>query len=260
MFKTQRHEQILKYLDEFNLLTIKKAIELLGASEPTVRRDFNFLSKKNMAKRFRGGLQSLQETPNQMVPFAIRQLKQSVEKESIAKEAIRLLKPGDVIFVDGGTTTFHLGLVLPNIELRVITNSLRLAAILEERTELNPSLEVSITGGLLYRKSGILLGPNTEKGISQYHADFAFISAGGVNENGIYNTNELVTETERVMISNADQTVVLADHSKIGKKAMCHVCGLDQINILITDASSSNDAVLAKIQDSGVKVLKTNAI
>lgn len=257
MLQLQRHEQILNFLSQNEFITIDNAAELCDASAPTIRRDFNLLAKMELAIRFRGGLRSTKQSPNQMMPFALRQLRQSSEKQALAYEAVKLLEPGNVILIDGGTTTFHLGLCLPNIEIRVITNSLRLAAMLEERNEEHSKLEISLTGGLLYKKSGILLGPNTEAGISQYHADFAFLSVGGLDESGIYNTNELVTETERVMIRNADKVIILADYSKIGKKSMCHVCSISDIDILITNDWPANNDMLSKLQESDVKIIKT---
>jgi DeoR/GlpR family transcriptional regulator of sugar metabolism len=258
MIQIQRHEQILKHLAKKDYLSVTEAINLFAASPATIRRDFNRLARQKLAQRFRGGLKAVQKTSSGMVPFALRQLQYSAEKEALARQAVKLLKPGNVILIDGGTTTFHLGMCLPDISLRVITNSLRLAAMLEERNEEQSSLEISLTGGLLYKKSGILLGPNTEAGLSQYHADFAFLSVGGINEAGIYNTNELVTETERVMIDNADKVVILADHSKIGKQAMCHVCSLEEIDILISNDWPQNDKIFKSFEDSGIEIVKVS--
>lgn len=167
-----------------------------------------------------------------------------------------LIKLGCVIFVDGGTTTSHLGSCLRGGHLRIITNSLRLAAILEDSFAVKSGPEVFMTGGFLHLKSGFLLGPKAEASIAQYHADIAFLSAGGVDENGIYNNNELVTELEKVMMKNALKTVVLADCSKIGRRSMCHVCNLGNIDILITNKLPENSDILSKIRSSGVEVIE----
>lgn len=257
MSRILRCQQILKYLNANEYLFVDEAVKLLDSSAPTIRRDFNYLAQNKLAERFRGGLKRIKLAPGQMVPFVVRQFQQSTEKHLIAQEAVKLIRSGYIIFIDGGTTTFHLAMYLPNIQLRVITNSLRLANILEEKSEEYPNLEISLTGGLLYKKSGILLGPNTESSVAQYHADFAFLSVGGIDDEGIYNTNELVSGTERVMIQNANKVVVLADHSKLGRKAMCRVCGLDKIHILITNYYPPHRNFLNKIKNAGIHVIET---
>ena len=191
-----------------------------------------------------------------MLPFTLRQREHSSAKLHLARQAVTLLKPGEVLMIDGGSTTFHMGACLPSFPLRVITNSLHLATVLEERARTQPSLEVYLTGGCLYPNSGLLVGPGAQSTVAQYHANWAFLSVGGVTQEGLFNTNELVVETERRMIANADRVVVLADHSKIGQQAMCHVCGLDQIDYLITDAAAATADILARFQDAGLTIVE----
>ena len=138
----------------------------------------------------------------------------SIEKQSIGRLAAGLLREGDVAFIDGGTTTYQMADYLPNIRLRIITNSLRLATRLESRMHGLSGLEVFLTGGLLYPRSGLLVGSGARQTIEQYHANWAFLSAGGVNEQGVFNTNEWVVDSERAMIGRAEKSVVMADHSK----------------------------------------------
>ncbi len=89
--------------------------------------------------------------------------------------------------------------------MRIITNSVGLVAQLEARGKMHPQLEIYVTGGVLYPRSGLLLGPRTEASISEYHAHWAFLSAGGMTERGSFNTNELVVGTERAMIRSAGE-------------------------------------------------------
>ena len=78
---------------------------------------------------------------------------------------------------------------------------------------------------------------------------------GGLTDQGLYNTNERVAEAERSMIRHADQVAVLADHSKIGNYAMCAVCGLEEVDILITDADPERSTLLPRLREAGITIL-----
>lgn len=255
MLSARRHELILEKLAERDYLTVVEAQELLNASAATVRRDFADLSDQGIIERVRGGVRPLRRSTERMIPFALREKRYSIQKRALAKRAVALLRSGQVVFIDGGTTTFHLGLCLPNLDLRIVTNSLRLANLLEERCIEHPELEIFITGGFLYTKSGILLGPNTETALAQYHAHWAFLSIGGGDASGIYNTNELVMKSEQVMMEHADKVVVLADRSKIGQQAMCQISDWGHIDILITEDWPAHRSLLAAIRQQGVEVI-----
>ncbi len=255
MLQRQRQDKILKYLAEHDYLTVNQAVKMLKASPATVRRDFSDLASSNVVERVRGGIrQRLSGDTN--LPFALRAEHEAKEKDALARRAVELLAPGNVVFIDGGTTTARMALCIPDIDLRLITNSLRIGSILEERAEAKQRLEIFLTGGYLYTKSGILLGPNTEEYLRHYHADIAFLSVGGIDADGISNTTELVVNSERVMIENAERVVILADHTKVGRRVMCRVCDLAPVDYLITDEWPENDDVLHSIETLGVEVIR----
>lgn len=254
MLKAERRDRILGYLAERSLLAVKDAVRLLDVGELTVRRDFNALAAEGLAERIRGGIRL--ERQADMQPFGLREVSHGPAKTAIGRRAAGLLQDGDTVFIDGGTTTYQVADFLPNCRLRVITNSLRLAARLESRLHVLPKLELFVTGGLLHPNSGLLVGPGARQSLEQYHADWAFLSAGGVNAQGIFNTNEPVVDSERVMIAQAEKVVVMADHSKIGRHAMCHVCKLDAIDMILTDADEANEVMLQQISDEGIQVIR----
>lgn len=233
MTKRERHERILRLASERGTVYVDRVSRETGASLPTLRRDFAELSQSGAIERVRGGIRVVRKEGS--TSFLMREVQHSDAKARIARRAVRLLRPGDVVFVDGGTTTFHVSFCLPPIPLRVITNSLRLASALDDPAQRHPEWEVYLTGGFLQHGSSLLTGPGTLHALDFYHADWAFLSVGGITEQGMFNTSEAVVETERKMIERADNTIVLADQSKLGKRAMCRVCGVDQISYLITD-------------------------
>lgn len=254
--KNHRHDQILKLLAKVGSLTVEQAVEQFAASLATVRRDFNELADAGLVQRVRGGIRLLEG--DQSRPFSFREIQFREEKLMIARQAATMLAPGNVVFIDGGTTTLQLASCLPPIPLRVITNSLRLAAAMESSASNRATQELFLTGGFLFPGSGLLVGPSAQNGLSQYHANWAMLSVSGISESGFYNDNEHVVESERVMIANADRVVVLADHSKIGKHAMCHISDLTQIDVLVTDANPTSHPQLREFQDAGVEVVTVN--
>lgn len=254
MRQRERLGRITAHLAKNEWLSVEEAVSLFAASPATVRRDFATLAGEGRAERERGGVRAMPSNSGTMSPFSFREGSYSIEKDLIAAQAVSLLRPGDVIIVDGGTTTFHMARHLPAFTLRLITNSTALAAYADER-HASASLEIFLTGGFLHPKSHLLTGPGAVTGLRDYHADWAFLSAGGVCADGVYNNNERAVELERVMAANSDRVVILADHSKIGKQAMCRVCGLERIHTLITDFVPETSGRLREIEGSGVKVV-----
>ena len=108
-------------------------------------------------------------------------------------------------------------------------------------------------------RTGLLIGPQAKASLAQYHANWAFISVAAISENGIFNSNELVVENEQGMIANADRTVILADHTKLGKRSMCRICGLDQVSVLITNATEDQRPFLDEVRSQGVEVIAVGA-
>lgn len=235
MIQLERHEHILEYLTKHRFLNVEQANGLLGASAATIRRDFNELAERGLAQRTRGGLRRLDQVEDGALPYAFRAERFADEKASIAREAMTLLEPGAVVFVDGGTTTYHIARFVPEFPLTLITNSLRLAAALGDRHPQSKNLDVILSGGALHPEAGLLVGPQTTRTLAEYHADWAFISPGGIDAHGIYNTNEDAAASERVMMKQATKVVVLADPGKLDRATMCRVSGLDAVDVVVTD-------------------------
>ncbi|RMD77057.1 MAG: DeoR/GlpR transcriptional regulator [Lentisphaerae bacterium] len=235
MIPAQRRAKILETLRHTNFLSLKDAVELIGASEATIRRDFKYLEKTGSIRCVRGGVSLAEQNQDEALPYPLRTQLLSSAKVQIARQAVRLMTPPQTCFIDGGTTPAAMAEFIPDEEIRIITNSLRFVRNMEDRTINWNKLEIYVAGGFYYGKSGILLGPPTERYVQEHHADIAFISAAGYGEDGIYNTTELVRNIEQAMITNADKVVLLADHTKFGRRSMCHVAPLDVVDYLVID-------------------------
>lgn len=256
MNKWERHEHILRLAGERGMIYLDRAVQATGASIPTIRRDFEELSKTGAVERVRGGIRVVRKEGN--LPFNMREVQHSEAKTAIAREAVRLLKAGDVLFIDGGTTTYHMCFCLPAIPLRIITNSLRLSAHLDHPAHRQSDWEVYLTGGFMQHDSSMLTGPGTLHSLDFYHADWAFLSIGGITAEGLYNNSEAVVETERKMIERSDRTVILADQSKLGKRAMCRVCPIDPIDRLITDPPQGRSLIEESLKKAGCKIVHSD--
>ena len=256
MIQQQRYAEILAHLNEHEFLSVEDAVTLIAASPATVRRDFNQMTLENLVDRTRGGIRRKKIWANGLTPYALRAARHAREKHALARKAVTLLRPGDVIMVDGGTTTFHITDCLPDFPLRIITNSLHLASTLgEQRFGGKAAVDVFLSGGHLYPQSGQLIGPQARASIAQYYANWVFLSVGGIDGESFYYSNELVVETEQAMMANADKVVILADHSKIGARAMCHLCELDRADILITDTRMEHESMYERIREAGVEII-----
>ena len=241
MTQSQRHISILEYLEKQGELVVEEACKLYDASPATIRRDFNDLADQGLAAKTWGGLikRSDTERVNGMLPLTYRQGQYTLEKSKIAEKAASFVQDGDVIIIDGGTTTFHMAPFLANKRIRVITNSIIIAYQIDQDKTEKQGAEVFVTGGILYPESGLLVGPQTNANIRQYNANWTFLSAGAVNSEGPTNSNQLVVESEQAMIEQSDKVVLLADSSKFGKRNMCKVCDWSDIDFLISDVTNS---------------------
>jgi len=252
MKKNERHDRILHLAGERGMIYLDRAAQATGASLPTIRRDFAELADAGSVERIRGGIRVSRKEEN--MPFNMREVQRSKEKSAIACKAAQSLRGGDVLFIDGGTTTYHMCFHLPRVPLRIITNSLRLSAYLDDPAHRHPDWEMYLTGGRVQHGSSMLTGPGTVHSLNFYHANWAFLSVGGMTLDGLYNTSEAIVETERKMIEHSDRSVILADQSKIGTRTMCRVCGIDRIDRLITTAPAGRSLIEEDMRDAGLTI------
>lgn len=251
MTQGQRHRNIIDYLDEKGELVVEDACRLFEASPATIRRDFNELVEFGFAEKTWGGIikKATNGTSDTMLPLSYRQEQFIKEKIRIAEAAASFVKDGDVIIIDGGTTTFHMAPFIADKKIRVITNSIIIAYQIDKDKKSKQGAEVFITGGMLYPESGLLIGPQTNLSIKNYNAKYAFLSAGALDENGPTNSNQLVVETEQAIIQQSEKVVLLADHSKFGKRDMCRVCEWEEIDFLVTDINDVSMNLISIIEE-----------
>lgn len=232
MISAERHQRLLDALAKAPFLSIEEQARRLRTSTATIRRDFDALAAQGLARRVRGGLARLEALTPLPTSFNERRHVLAAEKERIARAAAQLVRDGETIILDGGTTTSSMAPYLAPKRITVITNSLNIADYLADHSQ----AEIFVLGGALYRPSKVMLGAPAQYALRQVIADKAFVSTGGLSLDGIGHSNSLIAETEKVMIARARYVVLLADHTKFLSGGAMKVCPWTKVARVITDA------------------------
>ena len=241
MQRLERQRALIALVERQGDVTLEEVCRSFEVSPPTARRDFSEIVARGSAEKVWGGIKrkaGTTKTPpgGDIIPSDLRETLHSAEKARIARAACALIRDGDVLIIDGGTTTLGMAAEMANRRVRILTNSLLIALQIDRLRTAKEGAEVFLTGGQLYSGSALLVGPQTVENIDSYHARWAFLSAGGLDSDGTSNTNQLVVECERAMVRRADQSVVLADSSKWGRRDMVRASLWSEVAMLITDA------------------------
>lgn len=226
----------------------------LGVSSSTVRRDVEAMEQEGVVKRTHGGVIWVGEQvpPTAARPYAFDQRMgyQLDAKRQIARAARALVQPGQTVLIDGGTTTFFLAQELLGQPLQLLTNSLPIANLFLN----DESVELILTGGLMYPRYGVLLGPMAEQMLSTLHCQTMFFSVAGVHEGALYNQNLLLVQAERQMMRQAQRVVLLADSTKFGQQALARLCDLKEIDVVVSDPDLDETHRKA-IRDAGCELI-----
>ncbi|KZN97393.1 DeoR/GlpR family DNA-binding transcription regulator [Aeribacillus pallidus] len=233
----ERKNAILQELDRTGKVKVIDFAEQFQVSQETIRRDLMILEEKGLLKRVYGGAvkKSYQGTEP---PFVQRKIVNQEAKIKIGKAAAKLISDGDTIVIDVGTTALELARSIENKkEITILTNSLPVSSVLTDL--LNQKMfsgEVLLLGGQLNPKQQSVGGRLTEKMLSQFHIDKAFISAGGVSIDGGVSDYDLTeTSVSQEMIHVSKEIILLVDHSKIGVDAFCKICPLEKVDVIVCD-------------------------
>lgn len=251
--KQDTDRKILELLNTEHVLSARDAVERLGVSGASVRRSFKRLSDLGEVRRVHGGIEELNRGMDPAYPFFLRMQWFTREKEALARRTALLLKGCRSVFIDGGTTTAHLGMMLNDPGLRIITNSLALNDIITRSCGTENGPEVILTGGRVNRKSAILIGPEAVETIGHFHADAAVISGSAIDDHSLYDNMEEAAFIQRKMIENSDRVLIMADASKFGKQAPSRVVPVEELSLIVTNFISENYRVVQRMMQKGIR-------
>lgn len=239
MWIAERQNRLQELLARRGLSDLETLARELNVSQSTVRRDLDLLVRRGLVSRTHGGAVWVGDRTSGARPYEYEQrvtFRQDA-KLAIARAARALVQPGQTILLDGGTTTYYLARELVGMPLQLVTNSLPIAGLFLS----DDSVELVVTGGLMYPRYGVLLGPLAESFISSLHSQTLFLSVAGLHDGSLYNQNLLLVKAEQRMMEQAQQTVLLVDSTKFGQQALARLCGLDDIDIVVTDAELGDE-------------------
>jgi len=252
MLVAERYEKIVSLVNERGSIRVSELSELCQVTEETIRRDLDRLEGSGRLRRSHGGAVSVKESTLQPeIPYAVREIMNADEKKRIALEAIKRISPKDRILLDASSTAWYMASDLPDIDVTVLTNSIKVATELSVKER----IEVISTGGTLAQRSLSFVGPLAERSLAAYHVDKVFLSCKGVHlERGISESNELQARIKERMIGMADEVVLLADSTKFGVQAFTHVADLSQVHVIITDKKMPKDTI-EQLENRGITVI-----
>lgn len=231
MIIKERRDRILEIVKERKYCTVNYLSQMLCVAPITIRRDLTEMERSGLIHRCFGGA-TVPDYENREVPFAVRNQSNFSVKEQLAKKAAKLIKVGDVVFLDASSTVSRMTEYLtPEHNVTVITNSTLVAEKLKEK-----HIRCYLTGGLSVENSYTLVGSLAERAISEFYANICFFSAQGIDENGtISDQSELETALRKLMIKNSQKQYFLFDSSKYGKHLAFRLGCIRDITGYITD-------------------------
>ncbi len=230
MRQAQRILKVQELFGKKEFVNFEELCRDFNASKSSIRRDLIELEAKGVLRRVHGGAISLQMR-DEGLDFSRLAVSFHDEKARIGKRAASLVQNGQTVILGGGSTVVEVAKSLSDRPIQVVTNSIPVAQVFWESKQ----VEVTLTGGYLYPRLGVQLGPICERMLHAVSADILIMGIMGVTKSGLSDSNSLIVESIRAMITCARKVVIVADRSKFGRDAMIHVADLSDIDQIVTD-------------------------
>ncbi len=250
MLNEERRRAILEILNRDGRVLVKDLAVKFDTSHVTIRNDLEVLHSRGMLHRTHGGALPLEA--GALLDPSLREKEElhRDEKQRIGEAAARLVKEGQSVVLDSGTTTTAAGRALRNYrQLTVITNAVNIAAELA-----GTPIEVILTGGVLREKSFSLVGPLAEETLRRLSADILLLGVDGFDVHfGLTTPNMLEARVNRVMMEVSRRTIVICDSSKFGRRSLSLIAPLSGLHEVITD-SHIPKSDLRMLKQAGIEV------
>jgi DeoR family transcriptional regulator, ulaG and ulaABCDEF operon transcriptional repressor len=256
MHAAEREQLILEAIEPKGFVSYRELESRLPASPATIRRDLTRLEHAGRLVRVHGGAKLAGEPEANAharllgTPFNQSITQHLAEKRAIGRAAAALCEPGEAVMIDGGTTTLQMCPHLEGLNLQVLTNSLHIVNALLPQN----GTRIVVPSGAIFREQNIILAPAGEDSMPRFHAPKLFMGAAAVGPRGVMQQDVILVAAERRLIERAEQVVLLVDSSKFTSSSGTIVCGLEDLDVLITD--DGIDETMAKaVRSAGVKLI-----
>jgi DeoR/GlpR family transcriptional regulator of sugar metabolism len=250
MLARQRKDYLLKVLKNDGQVIAKTVSRALGLSEDTIRRDLRELASEGRLQRVHGG--ALPSSPA-VLDFAGRQQLATDAKIAIGRAGAMMVRPGQVVILDGGTTTLQLAKYLPrDLQATIVTHSPTIAVALVE----HPALEVVLIGGRLFKHSVVTVGAAAVEAISRIRADLYFMGVTGIHPEAGLSTGDLEESyIKRALIASAAETYVLISAEKLDAASPYVIAAFTEVDGIIVEPSIPAESLEA-YRRAGLTVIR----
>ena len=262
----ERQNQIIEELDREGTVYTADLCKKCNVTDMTIRRDLSHLEEKGVLKRFHGGAKRVFDssqagTPHGEVQYiknpsvvntiSDRVTRNATRKDCIAQRAAELIEPGEVIFLNSGTTGLYLLRYLEGKNVRIVSNNAAIALV-----DRPADTELTITGGEHFTRTQSFVGPVAKNTLMNVVATKCLLSVSGISRaNGITCSSLQETEINNLMIQRCQgKRIVIADGSKVGASFCFISCQIRDIDILVTDRSADEEE-LEKLRSSGINII-----
>jgi DeoR/GlpR family transcriptional regulator of sugar metabolism len=245
----ERQVRIGEFLQRVEFASLEEIAAQVDASISTVRRDLTILEASGGFRRTHGGARIIAPKSDEFM-FSARDTRQLEEKEAIGRACAALIPTNRSVIMDAGTTVYHVARYLEPKAPQIITNSLPVANLFASANR----VEVVVSGGVIYPRLGVLVGPLAVEAFNKIHADVAIMSAGGISSKGITNSHGLLIDIQHAMIRGAQKVIFCLDHTKLGRHSVLPLCGLDMVDTVVTDAAAPGE-VVEELRAAGLEVV-----
>ena len=250
MLTTERKALILDRLGKEGRVIAKEFSQKLNVSEDTIRRDLRELASEGLLQRVHGGALPASRA---LADLPTRRRVSVEDKSAIAKAAAAMVKKGQIVFLDGGTTAVAVARALPlDLQATVVTHSPDVAVALLD----HPAVEIELIGGRIYKHSNVSTGAVAMESIARIHAEIYFMGVTGIHpDHGLTTGDREEAAIKRSISRQSAETIVLASSEKLGAVSAYHVVDLDQVDGLIVEKNCRADLV-EPIKKRGIAVTR----
>ncbi|MEX0685538.1 MAG: transcriptional repressor AgaR [Balneolales bacterium] len=246
----ERRNHALKALRAKGQVSVGDLSKALEVSEVTIRKDLEYLEKNNLLIRTHGGaMQKGYLIYDQHIEEKGKLY--TDEKSSIGKAAANLIEDGDSIIMDAGSTMVQVARHINSRNLTILTSGINVAMELQRLVD----VELIMLGGMVRSTSACVVGPYAEQMVQEHSCRKYFLGVDGFDlERGLSTTNTLEAHLNRVMIDASQETIVVTDSSKFGRRGLSRICGIEGIHKIITDAGIP-DYIRKSLEEHKIEII-----
>ncbi len=259
MSRYQRWNELLDLMPADGQLSVAGAARQLGVSQATIRRDLDQLAEQQLLTRTRGG--AVAGHVSYDLPLRYKTARHAPQKQRIGRAAAALVAAGAAVALTGGTTASEVARALatrPDLqdgtgapEVTVVTNAMNIANELVVR----PHIKIVVSGGVTRGQSYELIGPFATLVLAELSLDWAILGVDALDPRaGATAHHEGEASINHLMATRAERVMIVADSSKLGQRAFARVCGVDEIDVIVTDRDAAPDT-LAPFAERGIRVV-----